>query len=109
METLKCLVTARQAYCLNLLALGSSNREIGRVLGLTEYSVKQIFSRIYRRLDVSGKTKSKRVVLARLWSCPIFRIGCGYEHPKKLRAALELIQRVDAAVKPKGSVAELQP
>lgn len=51
-------LTARQLEILRLAAGGTQNREIGRRLGLSEGTVKQHMSRIFRRLGVQNRTEA---------------------------------------------------
>ncbi|MBF9030408.1 PAS domain-containing protein [Rhodobacterales bacterium HKCCE3408] len=51
-------LTKRQVDILRLAAAGASNREIGRALELSEGTVKQHMTRIFRRLGVQNRTEA---------------------------------------------------
>lgn len=51
-------LTARQLEIMRLAADGMPNREIGLSLGLSEGTVKQHMTRIFRRLDVHNRTEA---------------------------------------------------
>jgi PAS domain S-box-containing protein len=51
-------LTGRQLEILRLAARGTPNREIGRSLGLSEGTVKQHMTRIFRRLGVNNRTEA---------------------------------------------------
>ncbi|MEQ9260807.1 MAG: LuxR C-terminal-related transcriptional regulator [Roseovarius sp.] len=51
-------LTGRQLEILQLVAMGASNRDIGARLGLSEGTVKQHLSRIYKRLGVTSRTEA---------------------------------------------------
>lgn len=51
-------LTARQLWILRLVAEGRSNRDIGRVLGLSEGTVKQHMTRIFRRMRVQNRAEA---------------------------------------------------
>jgi PAS domain S-box-containing protein len=51
-------LTGRQLEILRLAARGRPNREIGRSLGLSEGTIKQHMTRIFRRLDVKNRTEA---------------------------------------------------
>ncbi len=53
-------LSQRQREILRLVADGASNREIAGALRITEGTVKQHMSRIFRRLNVSNRTEASR-------------------------------------------------
>ena len=50
-------LTPREVQISELVAQGLTNREIGRVLGITENSVKQALKRMFRKLKVSSRAE----------------------------------------------------
>ncbi|NET48319.1 MAG: LuxR family transcriptional regulator [Merismopedia sp. SIO2A8] len=50
-------LTPRELEIANLVALGYTNAEIGKELWITENSVKQALKRMFRKLNVSSRTK----------------------------------------------------
>ena len=50
-------LTARQKQIVKMLKLGASNREIARVLGVTEGTVKVHLHRIFKRIGVANRTQ----------------------------------------------------
>jgi two-component system nitrate/nitrite response regulator NarL len=50
-------LTARQKQIVTMLKVGASNREIARVLGVTEGTVKVHLHRIFRRIGVTNRTQ----------------------------------------------------
>jgi DNA-binding NarL/FixJ family response regulator len=65
-------VTAREAQVLSLLTQGCANEEISVILGLETSTVKHHINSAADRLNVHS-----RILLARYWSCELFRIGAG--------------------------------
>jgi DNA-binding NarL/FixJ family response regulator len=65
-------VTRMQAEILNLLTQGFTNAEIGVAMKINTGTVKHHLGQAGRRLDIRS-----RILLARWWSYPIFRIGAG--------------------------------
>ena len=53
-------LTRREREILALVAEGHSNRELARMLWVTEQTVKFHLSNIYRKLDVSNRTEASR-------------------------------------------------
>ena len=53
-------LTRREREILSLVAEGHSNRELARMLWVTEQTVKFHLSNIYRKLDVSNRTEASR-------------------------------------------------
>ena len=49
-------LTARQGELLSELSKGSSNREIGTRMGITEGTVRQMLHRLYSRAGTSNRT-----------------------------------------------------
>jgi len=54
------LLTAREREILRLVAEGSSNADVARMLWVTEQTVKFHLSNIYRKLEVSNRTEAGR-------------------------------------------------
>jgi two-component system nitrate/nitrite response regulator NarL len=50
-------LTSRQNQIVAMLKIGSSNREIAQVLGLSEGTIKVHLHRIYQRMGVSNRTQ----------------------------------------------------
>ena len=72
-------VTRREAEILDLLAQGLGNAEISANAGIATNTVKHHICQAAVKLDLHS-----RVVLARYWSCELFRIGAGRgDHPSK--------------------------
>jgi DNA-binding NarL/FixJ family response regulator len=65
-------VTRREAEILNLLAQGLSNAEIGVAMKITTNTVKHHICQAGIKLDIHS-----RILLARNWSYPLFRLGAG--------------------------------
>jgi DNA-binding NarL/FixJ family response regulator len=54
------VLTRRELEILQLVAEGHSNAHVGRMLWVTEQTVKFHLSNIYRKLDVSNRTEASR-------------------------------------------------
>ena len=54
------MLTRRELEILQLVAEGHSNAQVGRLLWVTEQTVKFHLSNIYRKLDVSNRTEASR-------------------------------------------------
>jgi DNA-binding NarL/FixJ family response regulator len=54
------LLTRRELEILQLVAEGHSNAQVGRMLWVTEQTVKFHLSNIYRKLDVANRTEASR-------------------------------------------------
>ena len=54
------MLTRRELEILQLVAEGHSNAQVGRMLWVTEQTVKFHLSNIYRKLDVSNRTAASR-------------------------------------------------
>jgi DNA-binding NarL/FixJ family response regulator len=54
------VLTRRELEILQLVAEGNSNAQVGRVLWVTEQTVKFHLSNIYRKLEVSNRTEASR-------------------------------------------------
>jgi DNA-binding NarL/FixJ family response regulator len=67
-------VTPREVAVLNLLSHGFGNAEIGVTLGVETSTVKHHINSAAAKLHVHS-----RILLARYWSCELFRIGAGTE------------------------------
>ena len=76
-------VTPREVEILDLLVQGFGNDEIGVSMGIGTGTVKHYISGLAAKLHVDNSGKiNRRILLARLWSCPLFRIGAGRDdHP----------------------------
>jgi DNA-binding NarL/FixJ family response regulator len=73
-------VTKREAEVLSLLAQGFSNEEIGVSLKIQTGTVKHFLnSAAAKLLPVNSDKINSRVLLARYWSCELFRIGAGFD------------------------------
>ena len=53
-------LTRRELEILQLVAEGYSNSQLGRMLWVTEQTVKFHLSNIYRKLDVANRTEASR-------------------------------------------------
>ncbi len=51
-------LTAREAEILRWVALGKTNSEIGSILGISSFTVKNHVQRILKKLDVSNRTQA---------------------------------------------------
>lgn len=60
-------LSARQLDVLRLLVEGKANKDICRVLGLSESTVKTHLAAIFRKLDVSSRTQAVVAVARRGW------------------------------------------
>jgi DNA-binding NarL/FixJ family response regulator len=92
MLELRGRITPRDAEVLDLVTAGFTNREIGKKLEVGERTIKAHIFNIIRRLKINSH--HPRVMLARYWSWPIFRIGAGYESPKPASAPVLLRKRL---------------
>ena len=71
-------VTTREVEILNLLAQGLSNADIGMTLRIGTGTVKHYINGLAAKLLVDDSDKiNRRILLARYWSCELFRIGAG--------------------------------
>jgi DNA-binding NarL/FixJ family response regulator len=71
-------LTPREVEILDLLAQGFGNRDIGVTMGIGTGTVKHYINGLADKLRVDNSDKiNRRILLARLWSYPIFRIGAG--------------------------------
>jgi DNA-binding NarL/FixJ family response regulator len=60
------------------LTQGFDNPDIGVTMGIGTGTVQHYINRLADKLHVDNSDKiSRRILLARLWSYPIFRIGAG--------------------------------
>jgi DNA-binding NarL/FixJ family response regulator len=57
-------LTRREADVLELLAVGSSNREISRQLYVSEKTVKAHLAAVFRKLGVSNRTKAAMIAVS---------------------------------------------
>lgn len=57
------MLTASEQETADLLKEGNSNKEIARILGVQEVTIKKRLGRIYRKLGVSNRTQATRAVL----------------------------------------------
>jgi DNA-binding CsgD family transcriptional regulator len=77
-------VTPREAEVLHFLAQGLGNAEIAVTLGMSTRSVKGHINRVANKLHVNSDQTGHRILLARYWQYPIFRVGAGWnDHPSK--------------------------
>jgi DNA-binding NarL/FixJ family response regulator len=72
-------VTPREAEVLDLLAMGFGDAEIGETMGLATRTVKGYIGGLAEKLQVNSDKTGHRVLLARYWQYPIFRIGAGFD------------------------------
>lgn len=71
-------LTRREAEVLSLLAQGFANEEIGLTLGVETSTVKHHIYSAAGKLHIHS-----RILLARNWGYPLFRIGAGRgDHPE---------------------------
>jgi DNA-binding NarL/FixJ family response regulator len=71
-------VTPREVEILDLLAQGFGNGDIGVTMGIGTGTVKHYINGLADKLHVDNSDKiNRRILLVRLWSYPIFRIGAG--------------------------------
>lgn len=56
-------LSSREIEVIKLIAQGNSNQEIGRALYITEKTVKNHITRIFRKLDIKNRTQA--AILAR--------------------------------------------
>jgi DNA-binding NarL/FixJ family response regulator len=59
-EEVTAVLTRRELEILQLVAEGHSNAQVGRMLWVTEQTVKFHLSNVYRKLDVSNRTEASR-------------------------------------------------
>lgn len=105
-----CYVTPTEAKVLNLLIEGKSNREIGEKLGHAARTVKAHINHLTRKFGIAQGHKHPRILLAKYWSCSLFRIGVGYELPPNRRPVADVDDlAVDGSSQPGRPVAELHP
>jgi len=75
-------VTRRDVDVSDLLPQGFGDKEIGVALGIGTRTVKSHIAKTASRLGVRGDKTGHRILLAKFWQCPIFRLGAGWdEHP----------------------------
>jgi DNA-binding NarL/FixJ family response regulator len=67
-------LTKREATCLNSLAQGFSNAEIGVAMKITTGTVKHHICKASTKLDVHSC-----ILLAESWGQELFRIGAGWD------------------------------
>ena len=71
-------VTKREGDALDLLAAGLTNDAIAAAMGIGLGTVKHHLNAAQTKLLPANSDKmDSRVLLARLWSYPLFRIGAG--------------------------------
>ncbi len=73
-------VTAKEVEVLDLLVQGFKNADIAETLGLAERTVKAHIDRCATKLGVRSSKTGQRILLARYWSCPLFRHGAGGDY-----------------------------
>ena len=77
-------MTPREVEVLDLLTQGFGNAEIGVTLGMATRTVKSHIARCAAKFGVHSSETGYRILLARYWSCELFRIGAGRnDHPSK--------------------------
>lgn len=57
------LLTNREKEVLELMAQGKSNKEIGKDLFISEYTVKTILSNIYKKTEVKGRVEAMKLLV----------------------------------------------
>jgi DNA-binding NarL/FixJ family response regulator len=62
-----CPLSSREVEVLQLAAVGMSNKEIARLLGLSDPTVKNHFSSILRKLDANDRTHAVTIALRNAW------------------------------------------
>ena len=72
-------VTRREADVLNLLSQGLGDKEIGVALGIATRTVKSHIAKAASKLGVRNQKTGHRILLAKFWECPIFRLGAGWD------------------------------
>ena len=58
-------LTAREVQVLNLVSKGLSNKEVGNVLGLSQFTVRNQMKRICTKLDASDRTEASTTAMDR--------------------------------------------
>ena len=61
----KRALTAREVEVLNLVSKGLSNKEVGSVLGLSQFTVRNQMKRICTKLDASDRTEASTTAMER--------------------------------------------
>ncbi len=74
-------VTPREVQVLDLLTTGLGDAEIGKILHLSTHTIKGHVNRVAIKLHVNSDKTGHRILLARYWSCVLFRIGAGIVVP----------------------------
>ena len=75
-------VTPREVEILDLLAQGFDNADIGVTIGIGTGTVKHYINGLAAKLHVDNSEKiNRRILLARYWSCELFRIGTRRDDP----------------------------
>ena len=57
-DTSEALLSARETEILRWVAMGKTNPEIGSILGISVFTVKNHVQRILRKLDVTNRTQA---------------------------------------------------
>jgi DNA-binding NarL/FixJ family response regulator len=70
-------VTPREVEILDLLCEGFGDAEIGLTIGMATHTVKGHIGRLAAKLQVNSDKTGHRILLARYWEYPMFRIGAG--------------------------------
>lgn len=103
-------LTPTEAKVLNHLIEGKSNREIGAKLGSSARTVKAHIGRLIQKFHIPSDRIHPRILLARYWSCQLFRIGVGYEQPPNRRPVADVDDLpINGSSQPGRPVAELHP
>ena len=75
-------MTPREVEILDLLAQGFDNADIGVTIGIGTGTVKHYINGLAAKLHVDNSDRiNRRILLARYWSCELFRIGAGRDDP----------------------------
>ena len=67
-------VTQREAEVLDMLVKGLGDAEIALTVGMATHTVKGHISRLATKLQVNSDKTGHRILLARYWEYPMFRI-----------------------------------
>ena len=51
-------LTPRESQVLSLVSTGSQNKEVARILGISECTVERHLTRIYQKIGVSNRTEA---------------------------------------------------
>jgi DNA-binding NarL/FixJ family response regulator len=73
------LLSRREVQVLDLLTTGLGDAEIGKILHLSTHTIKGHVNRAAIKLHVNSDKTGHRILLAKFWECPIFRLGAGLD------------------------------